>query len=261
MIKQSLLSAALIGGTFICMSASSSAADIPVVRSQAVHVSSSGQATTTTTRKQSVNPENSEILESLIFQVQDLQALVSEQRGLIEELSYQVQVMEQEQKERYIDLDKRIQAVNKSGSTSPLTSTPAQPINENEQAALSDEAILSEYNAATALMQERKFDESIVKLSEFSQAHPDHPLAANSLYWVGEIFLVQREADKAKVYFERIVSDHPSHSKVPDSLYKLGVIAQQSSNSALAKTYFQRVLNEYPQTQSAKLSKARLESN
>ena len=42
---------------------------------------------------------------------------------------------------------------------------------------------------------------------------------------------------------------------------KLGVIAQQGADPAAAQTYFERVLTEFPNTQSAKLAKARLESN
>lgn len=248
------ISAALLGGTFAFMG--SVFADVPIVRSQADHVATA-DAAVPMNRQAQVNTADTALLESLLFQLQDLQSLVSEQRGIIEELSYQMQIMQQEQKERYVDLDKRMQQLSDRAAAAPVASQPVS----TQPDALSDEDILAEYNAAKALMLEKRFDESIAKLAIFAKKHPEHPLSANAWYWIGEIYVVQRNVADAKMAFERIVRDYASHAKVPDSLYKLGVIAQQSSDQAAAKAYFERVLNEYPNTQSAKLSKARLSSN
>ncbi|WP_165901887.1 tol-pal system protein YbgF [Reinekea marinisedimentorum] len=234
-------------------------AEVPVVQSQADHVATSSSAVPLN-RTQNTNGPSTELIETLMFQVQQLESTVAEQRGLIEELSYQVQVLQQEQKERYIDLDNRIQSIQQQAVTTAAT-TQAVPVTDDAQTALTDEEILAQYNAATALMQERKFDESIARLSEFAQQHPDHPLTPNAWYWTGEIYLVQRQVESARTSFEKVVADYPDHAKVSDSLYKLGVIAQQGSKPELAKTYFERVIKDYPSTQSAKLSEARLNSN
>jgi len=257
MINKSLISAALVGGTFAFINPVF-AAGVPVVQSQADHVATSAGAVPLN-RQQEVNAADSALIESLLFQLQDLQALVAEQRGIIEELSYQVQVMQQEQKERYVDLDKRIQGLQDKVNTGSVASGPALTV--EDQSALTDEEILAEYNAAKALMLDKKFDESISQLAIFAKKYPTHPLTPNAWYWIGEIYLVQRNTNGAKQAFGNIINDYPEHDKMPDSLYKLGVIAQQASDVALAKRYFERVLNEFPNTQSAKLAKARLESN
>jgi tol-pal system protein YbgF len=234
-------------------------AEVPIVQSQADHVATSERATPLN-RAQNANGVGSELLESLMFQVRQLESTVAEQRGLIEELSYQVQVLQQEQKERYVDLDNRIQNLQEQQRATEGVA-PVVPPSSEAQIALTDEEILAQYNAATALMQERKFDESIAKLSEFATQHPNHPLTPNAWYWTGEIYLVQRQVDSARAAFEKVVSDYPDHGKVPDSLYKLGVIAQQSSNTEVARSYFERVIKDYPSSQSAKLAEARLNSN
>ena len=258
MNNKSYLSAALAGGTFVFIS-SAFAAGVPVVQSQADHVATSAGAVPLN-RQQEVSSANSALMESLLFQLQDMQSVVAEQRGIIEELSYQVQVMQQEQKERYVDLDRRIQFLQDKVANGAVASAgPALTL--KDQAALSDEDILAEYNAAKALMLEKKFDESISQLAIFAKKYPTHPLTPNAWYWIGEIYLVQRNSAGAKQAFEQIVTNYSSHDKMPDSLYKLGVIAQQAANPALAKQYFERVLKDFPNTQSAKLSKARLESN
>ncbi len=260
MINKTLVCAAVFGGTLLFTAANVSA-EVPIVQSQADHVATAATAVPLNRQQANAAPD-SELMESILFQLDQLQTTVSEQRGIIEELSYQVQVLQQEQKQRYIDLDKRIQALqDRTVVTAVAQPNASNGLSVTEQDALSDEEILAQYNAATALMQERKFDESISQLAIFAKNNPDHPLTANAWYWIGEIYLVQRNPDEAKSAFERIVADYPEHGKVPDSLYKLGVIAQQASDVATAKAYFERVLQEYPNTQSAKLSKARLNSN
>lgn len=251
------ISAALIGGTFSFMAPVF--AQVPIVRSQADHVATADGAVPLNRQSQNQAPSvDPALLESLLFQLQDLQTLVSEQRGIIEELSYQMQVMQQEQKERYIDLDKRMQQISERASAAPVSNSATLVADAQ---ALSDEDIRAEYDAAKALMLEKRFDESIAQLAIFAKKYPEHPYAANAWYWIGEIYLLRRSTAEAKSAFERIVSDYNQHAKVPDSLYKLGVIAQQSSDQSAAKAYFERVMMEYPNTQSAKLSKARLSNN
>jgi tol-pal system protein YbgF len=256
MNMKSKISAALLGGTFAF--AAPVFADVPIVQSQADHVATADGAVPLS-RQPEVNTANTALMENMLFQLQDLQALVAEQRGIIEELSYQVQVLQQEQKERYVDLDKRIQLLQEKAGSSNLASN--NGVSSTTNIAVSDDEILAEYNAAKSLMLDKQFDQSISQLAIFTKKYPDHPLAGNAWYWIGEIYLVLRNTNDAKSAFERIVSDYSEHEKVPDSLYKLGVIAQQAADVAGAKAYFERVLSEYPNTQSAKLSKARLSSN
>lgn len=254
------ISAALLGGTF-CFISVVSIAQVPIVRSQPDHVASSQNAVPLDRQQGNTTQVDSALLESLIFQLQDMQSLVAEQRGIIEELSYQVQILQQEQKERYVDLDKRIQMLQERTNNQAPSQATAPAVVQPQDVALTDEEILAEYNAATALMQERKFDESISQLAVFAKKHPQHPLTPNAWYWIGEIYLVQRQTTEAQAAFERILADYSTHDKVPDSLYKLGVIAQQASKPDVAKGYFERVLSEYPNSQSAKLASARLNSN
>jgi tol-pal system protein YbgF len=258
MTIKTLISAALVGGTF-AFSGLLFAADVPVVKSQADHVATASEAVPLN-RVQEVNQADSALIEDLFFRVQTLEETVAQLNDVIDQLTYQVQVLQQEQKERYVDLDKRIQLLTDKVNSGVAVQQLAEPT-QQEQLALTDEDILSEFNAAKALMLEKKFDESIAQLAIFAKRYPDHPLAPNAWYWIGEIYLVQRNAENAKPAFERIVADYPDHEKVPDSLYKLGIIAQQASDPAMAKQYFEQVIADFPASQSAKLARARLESN
>lgn len=251
-----LISVALVGSTFLFSGWLNAA--VPIIRSQPDHAADSGDAVPIA-RNTGVQAADQALLETLLFQIQDLQRTVAEQRGLIEELNYQVQILQQEQKERYLDLDRRIlsvqeQVANAPSSVAAPTTTPVSAV------ALSDEAILAQYNAARDLMRERKFDEAIADLTVFANQHSQHPLTPSAWFWIGEIYLVQRDNANAQTAFERIVDTYPDNERVPDSLYKLGVIAQQSNQLDRAKELYERVIADYPNSQSAKLSAARLNS-
>lgn len=253
--------AALLGGIFYGVSIFA-IAQVPIVKSQADHVASAGQAIPLTP-VQAQPAVSSELIGNLVFQMQDMQALVAEQRGLIEELSYQLDVLQKEQKERYVDLDRRIVDLKNSPSIPVAQNqeenlTPSEPV--ESVSAVSDEEILALYNQATALMQAREFDEAVSQLTQFSELHSEHPLAANAYYWVGEVSLVQRNVSQAQLAFEQVVNQYSQHEKVPDSLYKLGVIAQQAGELEKSRSLFDRVVAEFPDTQSAKLAAARRDS-
>lgn len=256
MFKQLVLSsAALMGSTFLLVLPAK--ASPPVVQSTPDHITGQNQPS-----KQSQLPgPSAAFVENLMFQVQDLQQQVADQRGLIEELNYQIQILKQEQKERYIDLDQRILALQQKLEATATPQT-AQPVpSKVGSSAVSDEQILAEYNAAREFIRARQFPQAIKALNEFAKNHPNHALTPNAWYWLGEVHLVSREVAKARDSFQRVVESFPDHTKVPDSLYKLGVIAQQQGNDQDAKRYFQRVMANYPNSQSAKLAEARLNNN
>ncbi len=195
-----------------------------------------------------------------MFQVQDLQQQVAEQRGLIEELSYQLDVMREQQRERYIDLDQRILTLQQTPSSGAAT-VEADPVESLGPDAVSDEDILAEYNAARDHIRAREFPQAIAALRAFAENHPDHSLTPNAWYWLGEVQLASRQIDEARMAFQRVVEQFPDNAKVPDSLYKLGIIAQQTGNTDQARQLFERVILDYPDSQSAQLAQARLNSN
>lgn len=261
--KQALIySAALLGGTFVFIGSSS--AEPVIVESQpdgAAGTSSLGTlGGPESSARTTGNGPSAAFVENLMFQVQDLQQQVAEQRGLIEELSYQLNVMREEQRERYIDLDQRILSLQQTPGAASLSNATG-PAASIDLEAVSDEDILAEYNAARDHIRAREFPEAISSLQAFADDHPDHSLTPNAWYWLGEVQLASRNVDKARVAFQTVIDQFPDNAKVPDSLYKLGIIAQQAGNTDQARQLFQRVIVDYPDSQSAQLAQARLNSN
>lgn len=219
----------------------------------------------------------------LLFQLETLQQEVQHLRGQLEEQEHELKIMKQSQRDRYIDLDKRISLIMSSSFSKPVVpsvvSTPQiqQPIDkevvaEKEQVdepntlALVDpplapvtllpptEQSQQAYNNAYDLIRERKFDESELALTQFVNDYPNNTLTGNGYYWLGEVKLVQGKSREAVDAFSTVIKKFPGHNKEQDSLYKLGTVSDQLGDTVKAKSYLQDVIRRFPDSKAAKLA-------
>lgn len=199
----------------------------------------------------------------LLLMVQQLQEEVRQLRGLVETQQYRLNKMEREQRDRYRDLDRRIGALIQAGVESaatldaPLTAPPAAdeatPVAPVASPGAGDDR--SAYQAAFALVRERKFDAARSAFEAFIQQYPQSNSLANAHYWIGEIDLAQQSLESARAAFQRVIQDFSAHAKVPDALYKLGVVEDRLGNLEASRGAFQRLLAEYPQSSAAGLAR------
>ena len=217
------------------------------------------------------NAQLFDIVEMLQYELQQL-------RGQVEELSYHLERLKKDQKQRYLDLDRRIvslstppQVIDDSQvsdtksetSEADLTSAPLGGSIVLDQAVVIQEAYDPEieklaYKAAFGLIRERQYDASIEALLNFLNDFPEGVLVGNAHYWLGEVYMVQGDASLAAQSFEYVIREFPSHRKTPDALYKAGVAYQNVGNNNKANQLLQRVLQEYPDSSAARLAQERV---
>lgn len=187
----------------------------------------------------------------LYSQLQQMQDEVQRLRGVVEELGYQLDQIKRQQRDRYLDLDQRINQI-KSGSagsgaasTMPAVESVAQVKDEKEA-----------YNTAMQLLRERKFMESIALLEQLIAASPEGMYAPYAEYWLGELYmaLVPAKFDVAKEHFIRLLTQFPDHSKVSDGLFKLGKLYHLKGEPDKARVTLQKVVKDYPGKPAAKLA-------
>ena len=216
-------------------------------------------------------------LSELFYQMQVLQQEVQELRGLVEEQAYQLNRLARDQKEQYIDLDRRVAGLTTgaaAGTSRAAGSTTAAAAGTSTgsaggQAAASTTAAagssavgalpsgVSEreaYQNAFDLMKERKFDESINAFNELIVRYPSGQYTPNAYYWLGELHLAQQNTEQARQSFMQVIGLYPDHPKVPDTLYKLGVAYHRLGDTAKAMEYFADVQSRYPQSSAAGLA-------
>ena len=224
----------------------------------------------------------------LIRQLSSLQQEVSELRGKLEQQAQQISVMEAQQKQRYLDLDSRLEALQgsisiSSGSQATHSSTAqqsndasedeasakqiasssqpsAQPIVDKPADSSDSANMLKDYEAAQQLLKEKKLKSAKTAFNEFTNDYPDSNLTGDAHYWLGEIYLASQPSQEAaaKTEFSKVVDAFADSKKVPHALYKLSLLEIRGGSKARAKTLLLKLRKEHPTSAPAKLVDAQL---
>jgi len=209
----------------------------------------------------------------LFYQMQTLQVEVQELRGLVEEQRHLIERLERDQKEQYLDLDRRVSALRgASSSTASSTGGPvvgasagaeARPAGSPAtgmapSAGASGTGERDAYTVAFNLTRDKQFQRAIDAFNQLLIDYPGGEYSGNAYYWLGELYLALPDPDleKSRQSFAQVVTLYPNHPKVPDSLYKLGVVFHRLGDSQKALEYLDQAQRRFPGTPAARLAQS-----
>lgn len=184
-----------------------------------------------------------------LSQIQQMQQEMLELRGMVEELKHQVDIMQKQERERYLDLDMRINQMQSGAAAKPSAGVAAPTVAKGDDKAL--------YERASDLRKGGKYAEAIAVLQQLLQQSPSGLYAPYSEYWLGELYMVSDpvDLDLAKRHFINLLANHPDHVKVPDGMYKLGKLYAGKGETTKAKSTLNELVRQYPDKSAAKLAK------
>jgi tol-pal system protein YbgF len=155
-------------------------------------------------------------------QLDTMQDEVNELRGSIELHNHQLEKILERQRELYLEIDKRIEAVSSQA------------------------------------LKDKQYDLAIPQFQAFITKFPNSSYAPNAHYWLGQLLFNKQDWSGAGEQFQVLISGYPDSTKRADAIFKLGVVEQKRSNLARAKQLFEQVISEYPDSSSKKLAETRL---
>ncbi|MEE2732781.1 MAG: tol-pal system protein YbgF [Pseudomonadota bacterium] len=184
----------------------------------------------------------------VMSQMQQMQQEILQLRGMVEELKHQIDIMQKQERERYLDLDLRINQLQSGGASTGSSKVTKAP------RAKEDDKVL--YDKASQLRKEGKYEEAIAVLNQLLQQSPDGLYAPYCEYWLGELYMVADpvDLDEAKRHFINLLANHPDHVKVPDAMYKLGKLYASKGETSKAKSTLNELVKRYPEKSAAKLA-------
>lgn len=222
----------------------------------------------------------------LVNQMQQLQAQVQQLQGQVEELQHQLQTLDDKNKAQYTDLDARLgrleggaagaaaagnnpQAPQAGGQTATPTPTatsgnsaaaqPAPKAGNNGAAAGDPAAAQAAYDVAFKAIRAGNYVEASREFRSFIQQYPNHALAPNAWYWLGESYYATTNYPVALESFQQLLSQFPQSDKAPDALLKVGYSQLELKQTAAAKATLAQVASKYPGTKAASLAQERLQ--
>lgn len=186
--------------------------------------------------------DNQSLLQ-LAGKVDGLQEEVRGLRGELEIVKHQLQMTQDRQRDLYLDIDRRLQALEGGAANSA-------PAASGDNAA---------YQAAFDLLKQEQYEQAAKAFADFLQTYPDSRLRDNAQYWLGEAHYVSRDFKQAVTDFRTLMEQYPQSAKLPDAWLKLGFCQYELGEWAKAREALTTVTDRYPDHPAAGLAKGRLE--
>jgi tol-pal system protein YbgF len=213
--------------------------------------------------------------EMLMRQSQQIEALQEEIASIREQLDQQgheLSTIKQRQRSLYLDMDRRINAVETGAPASrklspvPAPGTIDVPVSlpGGNASALPvspsmDNKGKSDYDKAFGLLKEGRYKQAIVAFGGFLKSYPDSQYADNAQYWLAEANYANRQYKQALSEFQRLIAKYPNSSKAQGARLKIAYVYYELKNWSAARESLQQILKSFPDTNIAKRANERLE--
>ncbi|MEM6780380.1 MAG: tol-pal system protein YbgF [Pseudomonadota bacterium] len=102
------------------------------------------------------------------------------------------------------------------------------------------------YETSFSILKSGDYDAAEKSFQAFLDKYPDHTLASNATYWLGETYYVRNRYDDAARLFAQSYQNFPSGSKTPDSLLKLGLSLNGLGKKQEACIALTQLISEFP---------------
>jgi tol-pal system protein YbgF len=173
-------------------------------------------------------------------------------RGQLEELQHSLNRTQDQVREQYADVDRRVSALETGGgaASGPSSGTGALPIPQGGDRA--------NYQAAFDLLKDGKYAEATAAFKQFIATFPNSDLSDNAWYWLGESHYVTRQYGEALKSFRTVVDRYPASRKLPDALLKIGYCNYELKNWSEARAALTQVVQQFADTTAGRLASQRL---
>lgn len=187
-------------------------------------------------------------------------------RGEVEQLNYQLEHLQERNRQLYLDMDERLQDVESRssaggamdglgdgglGAIGDAGAVPAVPLAGGVEpaagaspvgAGMSASSVMasdneqSSYRSAFERLKQRDYQGAMKGFEDFLKGYPQSSLAPNAQYWLGESAYGAGAYGRAAVEFERVLKAYPSSNKIDDAALKLGYSYYELKEFGKART-------------------------
>jgi tol-pal system protein YbgF len=195
--------------------------------------------------------ENNQVMQTdLLRRLNELQSENQSLRDDIDRLQFGSTQNADRQRQLYLDLDQRIQAMEAGGGAAA-----AVAVEGGQPATVSDE---QSYQAAFELLKAGQYAEAQAAFGAFLSNYPDSTMRGNAQYWLAETYYVTKSFETAVGHFRTVINDYPTTRKVPDAWLKLGYCNFELQRWDDARLALNTVVARYADSTAARLAEQRL---
>lgn len=191
------------------------------------------------------------------LRVKDLEARVAKLSDELKAQASQLKARDDEMRKRDDEMRKMREAMQ---SMAADTASVRAANETRERAAAEAASAKRDYDDAMRIVERKDYRAAILRLKEFLNKYPDHALAEDAQYWLGESFYNVKEYDQAILEFDGVRRRFPKGDKVPGALLKQGLAFAELNDRLDARLILQELVERFPDSEEAARAKQRLKS-
>ena len=184
----------------------------------------------------------------LFLKIQELEGELASLRSELESQAYLIEKLLNEEPNQ---LDNNISADTEINSE--ISTFRFEGINDSK-------SIDEVYDQAIFELNDKDFQAAKKSFNYLANNFSDDEKIPLSLFWLGEISLLESSLEESEKFFQRLASDFPDHWRTPLAHKKIGDILMMSGALGAAKIKYQFVVQTYPENTASSLALQLLEN-
>ena len=177
----------------------------------------------------------------LFLKIQELEGEIATLRSELESQAYLIEKLLNEETDQF-DADSALD----TDINPELDTFRFEGINDSK-------SIDEVYDQAIRELNDKDFQASKKSFNYLASNFNDNEKIPLSLFWLGEISLLESNLDESDRFFQRLASDFPDHWRTPLAHKKIGDILMMSGETEAAKAKYQFVLQAFPNNSASSL--------
>ena len=184
----------------------------------------------------------------LFLKVQELEGEISALRSDLEAQAYLIDKLLNENQSKVV-----------TNNTAETQTQAAENLFRFE--GINDEQSIDEvYEQAISQLNNKNFEDAKKSFAYLADNFSDDEKIPLSLFWLGEISLLESNLEQSETFFQLLAINHPEHWRTPLAHKKIGDILMMSGEPGAAKIKYQFVVQTYPNNAASSLALQLLEN-
>lgn len=200
-------------------------------------------------------------LDGVRVDLQSMQGRTSDQNRINDEIRQDLALLRDELSLQVADQEQRLAKLEAGEAAAPpvvpRAESPAKPVTVATPVGESAPELYD--RALKKIREEQQFAAGRELMESFLARYPQHDLAVNAAYWVGETYYAEKNFEKAILQFEDIIQKYGDHPKVASAMLKQALAFEATGDKATAKLLLQRVSERFPLSEEAGKAKQKLQ--
>ena len=184
----------------------------------------------------------------LFLKIQELEGELASLRSELESQAYLIEKLLNEE-------------TNQLEINAPLESEIQSEVSTFRFEGINDSKSIDEvYDQAISDLNDKDFQAAKQSFEYLANNFNDDEKIPLSLFWLGEISLLESNLEESEKFFQRLASDFPDHWRTPLAHKKIGDILVMSGELGAAKIKYQFVVQTFPENAASSLALQLLEN-